>query len=255
MVYNFEPQILAFLCNWCSYAAADMAGISRVQYPPNVRVVRVMCSARVDPVFVVRGFLYGFDGVLVLGCHLGDCHYQIGNYHAEIKMRRLKNLLEIAGVARERLCIDWASAAEGTKFGQIITTFTERIRQEGSLDKDALLLQKLHAAELTTQNAKVRWLLGNELNLIEHGNIYGEKIATEKLDKAMDEVIKDEFTKCWLMLVLEASPMSVREMASMTGLSGAMVSSYITELEEVGQVRFHVFEGRAAKYVKGEIEG
>jgi len=246
---NFEPQIIAFSCNWCSYAGADMAGISRIQYPPNVRIVRVMCSGRVDPVFVLRAFLSGFDGVLVLGCHPGDCHYLVGNYHAEKKMNRLKKLLEIAGIASERLYIDWVSAAEGARFAQIVGSFTERIRRKGPLEKSSSLLQRLNAAELTMQCERVRWLLGNELNLLEKGNAYGEKVSLEELDTAASEAIKDEFFKGWLALILEEHPMSVREMAATTGLSLPMISSYLTELEEGGEVYLYGFDGRRAKYV------
>jgi coenzyme F420-reducing hydrogenase delta subunit len=255
MANNFEPQIVAFLCNWCSYAGADMAGISRIQYPPNIRVVRVMCSGRVDPVFILRAFLCGFDGVLVLGCHPGDCHYLTGNYHAERKMNRLKKLLEVVGMATERLYLDWVSAAEGARFSQIVDSFTERIRQEGPLDKDHSLLQRLHAAELTVQNERVRWLLGSELDLVEEGNVYGEKIPIEELDAVTDEVITDEFSKSWLTLILEEKPVSVREMTAITGLSVETISSYLTELEEAGEVYLHGFEGRAAKYIKRQVGG
>ena len=249
MADNFEPQIIAFSCNWCSYAGADMAGISRIQYPPNIRIVRVMCSGRVDPVFILRAFLSGFDGVLVLGCHPGDCHYLVGNYHTEKKMNRLKKLLEIVGIAPERLYVDWVSAAEGARFAQIVGSFTERIRQKGPLEKSSSLLQRLHAAELTMQSERVRWLLGNELNLLEKGNAYGEKISLEELDIAASEAIEDEFFKGWLALILEENPMSVREMAATTGLSLPMISSYLTELEEGGEVYLYGFDGRRAKYV------
>jgi F420-non-reducing hydrogenase iron-sulfur subunit len=106
MAEIFEPNIVAFLCNWCSYAGADMAGISRIQYRPNIRVIRVMCSGRVDPVFIFEALLSGFDGVLVLGCHPGDCHYLVGNYQAEKVMNRVSKLMEIAGISKERLFLD-----------------------------------------------------------------------------------------------------------------------------------------------------
>jgi len=208
-----------------------------------------MCSGRVDPVFVLRAFLSGFDGVLVLGCHPGDCHYLVGNYHAEKKMNRLRKLLELVEIASERLYVDWVSAAEGARFAQIVDSFTERIRRNGPLEKSSSLLQRLHAAELTMQSERVRWLLGNELNLLEKGNAYGEKISLEELDIAASEAIKDEFFKGWLALILEENPMSVREMAATTGLSLPMISSYLTELEEGGEVYLYGFDGRKAKYV------
>ena len=252
MTNGFEPQIVAFLCNWCSYAGADMAGISRIQYPPNIRVIRVMCSGRIDPVFIFQAFLCGFDGVLVLGCHLGDCHYRVGNYHAEKKINRIKKLLEIIEITPERLYLDWVSAAEGARFAQIVDSFTERIKQEGPLCKDALLLQRLHAAELTVQKERVRWLLGNELDLIDKGNVYGEKIPFDELDATINEALEDEFFKSWLGLISEGNPVSVREMATVTGLSLQRTSNYLTDLEETEEISLHGFKGRTAKYIKSK---
>lgn len=252
MASNFEPEIVAFLCNWCSYAGADMAGISRIQYLPNIRVIRVMCSGRVDPVFIFQAFLCGFDGVLVLGCHPGDCHYRVGNYHAEKKVNRVKRLLDIAGIRPERLYLDWVSAAEGARFAQIVNSFTERIKREGPLDKDTLLLQRLHAAKLTVQKERVRWLLGNELDLIDKGNVYGEKIPFDELDATINEALEDEFFNSWLTLILEEKPRSVREMATITHLSLQSISNYLTDLEEGEKISLHSFEGRTAKYIKSK---
>jgi len=252
MTNGFEPQIVAFLCNWCSYAGADMAGISRIQYLPNIRVIRVMCSGRVDPVFICQAFLCGFDGVLVLGCHPGDCHYLVGNYHAEKKVNRVKRLLDITGIRPERLYLDWVSAAEGARFAQIVNSFTERIKREGPLDKDPSLFQRLRAAKLTVQKERVRWLLGNELDLIDKGNVYGEKIPFDELDAAINEALEDEFFNSWLTLILEEKPMSVREMATVTGLSLQRTSNYLTDLEETGEISLHGFKGRTAKYIKSK---
>ena len=126
----FEPKILGFLCNWCSYAGADLAGVSRIQYPTNIRVIRVMCSGRVDPVFIAEAFIRGIDGVIVLGCHLGDCHYISGNYETELKMTMLSKLLNLINFS-DRLHLDWVSAAEGNRFAQIVGEFTEHIRKLG----------------------------------------------------------------------------------------------------------------------------
>ncbi len=130
MAEGFEPRILAFTCNWCSYAGADLAGVSRVQYPPNVRIIRLMCSGRVDPVFVLEAFKEA-DGVLVAGCHIGDCHYVSGNLHAEAKVRMVKKALEVIGVEPERLRLEWVSASEGERFGRVIREMVEEIRGLG----------------------------------------------------------------------------------------------------------------------------
>jgi len=123
-----EPKIVAFLCNWCSYAGADLAGTSRIRYPPNIRVIRVMCSGRVDPAFVIRAFETGADGVLVGGCHPGDCHYVSGNLKAEKRMQNTRKLLKLLGLEPERLRLEWISTAEGAKFAQVVTSFTEELR-------------------------------------------------------------------------------------------------------------------------------
>ena len=130
-VKNTDPRILAFLCNWCSYAGADLAGVSRFQYPPSIRVIRVMCSGRVDPVFILKAFENGVDGVLVGGCHPGDCHYISGNLAAEKRMNNLKIVLEILGIGAERLRLEWVSASEGAKFQATVQEFTEKIKKLG----------------------------------------------------------------------------------------------------------------------------
>jgi F420-non-reducing hydrogenase iron-sulfur subunit len=128
---EWQPRILALLCNWCSYAGADLAGVSRIQYPPTIRVVRVPCSGRVDPLFILKSLQTGFDGVLVSGCHPGDCHYLSGNYVARRKFAILKTLLEFVGIEPERVQFSWISAGEGERFAQVMTKVTEDIRKIG----------------------------------------------------------------------------------------------------------------------------
>ena len=130
---NFEPRIIAFLCNWCSYAGADLAGISRIQYPPNVRVIRVMCSGRIDPTFVIKALNDGADGVLIGGCHPGDCHYLEGNYKAMRRYQLLQKLLDQFGVEKERVRLEWISAGEGERFAQVVREVTETVRKLGPL--------------------------------------------------------------------------------------------------------------------------
>ena len=131
MTAPFQPRILVFACNWCSYAGADMAGVSRFQMPPNCRVVRVMCSARVKPEQILAALTRGVDGVLVLGCHPGDCHYAEGNYHTRRRALVLADLLETLGIERERFQVHWVSAAEGARFAQTIRGAVEQIRAIG----------------------------------------------------------------------------------------------------------------------------
>jgi F420-non-reducing hydrogenase iron-sulfur subunit len=128
---EFEPKIVAFLCNWCSYAGADLAGVSRLQMPPTFRTIRVMCSSRVDPMFMVKAFLGGADGVIIAGCHPGDCHYIKGNYYERRRFAVLKKTFESLGLESERLRLSWVSASEGPRFAEVVNEFTEEIRKLG----------------------------------------------------------------------------------------------------------------------------
>ncbi len=132
---DWEPTILAFLCNWCSYAGADLAGTSRIQYPPNIRVIRVPCSARVNPMLIIKSLQYGVDGVLVSGCHPGDCHYISGNYLARRKFTLLKSLLEYFGIESDRVQFSWVSAAEGGKFSEVVKKVADSVRALGPAKK------------------------------------------------------------------------------------------------------------------------
>ncbi|NIS59511.1 MAG: hydrogenase iron-sulfur subunit [Proteobacteria bacterium] len=128
---GFEPKIIAFLCNWCSYAGADLAGVSRLQYPPNTRTIRVMCTGTISPHHILKAFQKGADGVIVAGCHIGDCHYLKGNYMTAKRVAILKELLRFTGFQEERLQLDWVSASEGVKFAELVRSFTERIKELG----------------------------------------------------------------------------------------------------------------------------
>ena len=128
---EFEPKIVVFACNWCSYAGADTAGVSKIQYPHNVRLIRVMCSGRVNPAFVIKAFERGADGVMVSGCHFGDCHYMFGNYQAKERFEILKRLFHILGLEKERLRLEWVSAAEGGRFAQVVKEFVEDVKKVG----------------------------------------------------------------------------------------------------------------------------
>jgi F420-non-reducing hydrogenase iron-sulfur subunit len=129
---EFEPRIIAFACNWCSYAGADLAGVSRIQYPPSTRVIRVMCSGRVSPMFILEALRSGADGVLITGCHLGDCHYISGNEKALNNVEVARSLLKLLGIEPQRLRLEWISAAEGARFAQVICDFTDQVRQLGA---------------------------------------------------------------------------------------------------------------------------
>ncbi len=133
MGVEFQPRIVGFLCNWCSYAGADMAGTSRLTYPPNIRIIRVPCSGRVDPLFIVKSFQQGADGVLVAGCHPGDCHYSEGNYYTRRRLALLRPFLDYLGIEPNRLRLEWVSASEGKRFSQVVSDFTAAVNKLGPL--------------------------------------------------------------------------------------------------------------------------
>ncbi|MDI6803882.1 MAG: hydrogenase iron-sulfur subunit [Bacteroidota bacterium] len=138
----FEPKIVGFLCNWCSYSGADLAGVSRIKSAPNVRIIRTMCSGRVDPAFILKSFQLGADGVVVMGCHLGDCHYQEGNYKTLRRIPFLKRLIREFGIDPRRLRLEWVSASEGDRFAEVVNKMTEEIRKIGPFQHSATKIKK-----------------------------------------------------------------------------------------------------------------
>jgi coenzyme F420-reducing hydrogenase delta subunit len=144
MEKKWEPKIVAFLCNWCSYAGADLAGVSRFQYSSNIRVIRIPCSGRVNPLYIIKALQHGVDGVLVSGCHPGDCHYISGNLVARRKFALLKSFMEYIGIEPERVQFSWVSAAEGARFTQIIEKITNEIKKLGPIKK---LVKRTEAKE------------------------------------------------------------------------------------------------------------
>jgi coenzyme F420-reducing hydrogenase delta subunit len=152
----WQPRLVAILCNWCSYAGADLAGSSRIHYPASVRIVRVPCSGRIDPLYVLRAFERGADAVLVAGCHIGDCHYAEGNYYARRRLTMLNELLHFAGIPSERFFFRWVSAAEGPEFAHLITEITEQVRPLGPYKpetRDKFILLNELIAELDALDA------------------------------------------------------------------------------------------------------
>ncbi len=135
MSKDYEPNIVAFLCNWCSYAGADLAGTSRVQYPPNINIIRVMCTGRVNPLFLVNAFQQGADSVLVSGCHPGDCHYMEGNFYARRRFTLMKELLEFIGVDPRRVNMSWVSASEGGKFKDVVEKLVKDAKDTGPFEQ------------------------------------------------------------------------------------------------------------------------
>jgi F420-non-reducing hydrogenase iron-sulfur subunit len=134
---NQDPKIVAFVCNWCTYTGADLAGTSRLKYQPNVRMIKLPCTGRIDPVFIIKAFEKGADGVLVSGCHPGDCHYNAGNFHARRRWIMFHKLLDYLGIDENRLHFSWVSASEGKKFVDVVNAFTNKVKAKGPFEKYA----------------------------------------------------------------------------------------------------------------------
>lgn len=252
---NFEPKILGFLCNWCSYAGADLAGVSRIQYPPNLRIIRVMCSGRLDPVIVLEAFRHGIDGVAVLGCHFGDCHYLTGNYQAERKMKMTGKILARTGLIPDRLYLDWVSAAEGQLFATLVGDFTKKIKELGPLgEPEGLAKEELNMKLLACQNAlrteKLRWLAGKELELVEEQNVYGEKIPQDQFDRLVNENIEKEYIMSRIANLIEDKALSVKEIAIQIEVSPRDVLRHISAMDYAGLVTMVDTKGRSPRYQK-----
>ena len=237
---SFEPKILGFLCNWCSYAGADLAGVSRIQYPSNIRVIRVMCSGRVDPTFVIEALLQKIDGVLVLGCHLGDCHYISGNYEAEIKMKMLKKMLSLIGL-EGRLRLDWVSAAEGNRFAQFVTDFTENIRKLGpSPVKDEKrskeVIDDLNAIKHALCDQRLRALVARQRLITQDANVYEEKFDSEKYEQILIDAIEKEFVRHKILVKIKDKGKSVPDIAKEINIEPHLVLRHIVKLRSRGLV-------------------
>jgi F420-non-reducing hydrogenase iron-sulfur subunit len=238
---EFEPKIVAFLCNWCAYAGADLAGVSRLQYPSNLRTIRVMCSGRVDPVFIVNALREGADGVLVAGWHIGDCHYLEGNVYADKKVRLTRNLLDLTGIGRNRLHLAWVSSAEAQRFAQIATEVTESVREQGALDVQAFALE-LEAAFMTVSAENLRWLVSKELKITAKGDVYGRQWDTDSYETIMDSVLEREYHKNLIYAAIKTGKRSVREISQSTGLALKRVSYLLADLEKTNRVAFEAME-------------
>jgi F420-non-reducing hydrogenase iron-sulfur subunit len=234
---NFEPRIVAFLCNWCAYAGADLAGVSRLQYPPSIRTVRVMCSGRVDPLFVLEAFKDGCDGVLVAGWHFGDCHYLEGNVQAEKKIRLTQKLFEIAGIGKDRLHLAWVSSAEAQRFVEVVTQTTESIKAQGKFDSDAFA-SELAAAEKTLAGETLRWMVGKEIKITAKGDVYGRKWDVDSYETILDSVLEREYQKNLIYQAVKEGYTSVRDISEKIGLELGRISYLLADLEKTNKVEF-----------------
>ena len=246
-----EVKIIGFMCNWCCYAGADLAGVSRFRYPPNIRIIRVMCSGRVDPEIILDSFLYGADGVFIGGCHLGDCHYVEGNYYAEKKIEMARRLLKEAGVEPERLRLEWVSASEGERFAATISEFTEEIKEMGRIELDK---EEMEAVCMAAADYRLRILATKERELLEEGNKYGEVFTQHEMDRLLDDMVRDEYEAKRILLKLK-KPMSVKEISSELNWEPNVVFRHILDLKRHERIELHEIRDNTPTYVAKVVEG
>jgi len=223
-IERFEPLIVAFCCNWCSYAGADLAGTSRFEYPPNIRIIRVMCTGRIDPTFVLESLQMGADGVLVAGCHPGDCHYQKGNYMMEKRFTYIKKAADSMGVEPERVRLEWISASEGGKFAALVREMTNQIRTLGPSK-----LTKTDATIDAFKSQRLRWVMGRSQIKVE--------IEEVKYRQAVDSIMHDEIERHMITGALEEKgPLTVQELAELTDLKTNKIVQHLIALKKNGSI-------------------
>lgn len=249
--HEFEPNILGFLCNWCCYAGADLAGVSRYQYPPNIRIIRLMCSGRVDPEFILQAFLSGADGVFIGGCWLGECHYGVeGNYHALSMMHIFKKVLKLMGISPERLRIEWVSASEGIRFAEVVTDFTNKLKELGPIGSGEGINEKALKFKLEAVKNMIP-----QLKLVERERLrvhfetdgeYSEYFASDDVNMIFRELIADKLAMNQIMLLLRKNPRSAGEISETLGINPSEVSKHLKISARQGLVRFDESQRRFA---------
>ncbi len=251
---SFDPKIVGFLCNWCSYAGADLAGVSRFQYPPNIRIIRVMCSGRIDPYIVLEAFAQGVDGVFIGGCHPGDCHYLEGNYQAERKIKMTRHLVKKAGLAPERLRMEWVAASEGERFAILMREFPRQILNLGpsplSGDKpDEKLLANVNAAKLAALDFRLRVIVSKERKIVEQGNVYNETKSQEEWDEFMQDALSAEYERKRILGLITGKAMSVKELAFEINLPTYRILDHVVFLRKRNQLALDSIDGFTPRYI------
>ncbi len=253
MAAKFEPKILGYLCNWCSYAGADLAGVSRFQYPANIRVIRMMCSGRLDPIILLETFLHGADGVLVGGCHIGDCHYLDGNQYAQRKIWLTKAILDETGFPSDRLRLEWISASEGDRFAEVVSDFTDQITKMGpspitGKEPDKEIIERLQAAKAVVQDFRIRALISKEYKLTTQGNVYGEVLDENYVKDTIIETMEAEYVRNQILMETTDNPLSVKEISAAIDVPAPNVLNHVVRLRQKNLLTLDSIDGTTPKY-------
>jgi len=237
--YKFKPKIIGFLCNWCCYAGADLAGVSRYQYPPHIRVIRLMCSGRVDLEFVLRAFSNGTDGVFMGGCWPGECHYITeGNYASLSMMHICKKLLQHIGLNPERLRLEWVSASQGTRFAAVMNDFSAKLEELGPLGLDENGL-KLRLQTLTNLVPYIKLVERERLRVrFDTEEEYEAYFSSGEVDRLFHELFADKLAMSQILLLLQEKPLSAGEISEILGVDASEVSTHLTNSARQGLIEF-----------------
>lgn len=239
----FKPRIVGFLCNWCCYGGADLCGVSRFQYPPYIRVIRVMCSGRVDPEFLLRAFANGVDGVFVGGCHINDCHYNTeGNYDAFGMVGIVKKLLEQIGLNPERLRLEWVSAGEGIRFAEVMNDFSAKLKNIGPMGKSEGVAEDVLKRRLDAALKMVPYIKLVERERL-HSNqrteeAYAKFYASEEFDTLFRELITDKLEISQMISLLREKPRTTSELAEIMGVTPSDIARHVNISARQGLCRF-----------------
>jgi len=241
--YKFKPKIIGFLCNWCCYAGADLAGVSRYQYPANIRIIRLMCSGRVDLEFILRAFSNGLDGVFMGGCWPGECHYITeGNYGALSMMHLCKKLLQHIGLNPERLRLDWVSASQGTRFAAVMNDFSAKLEELGplgageGLDRKGL---KLKLQAVTNLVPYIKLVERERLRVrFDTEEEYKTFFGSEEVDRIFRELIVDKLAMSQILSLLKEKPLSAAEISEILSVDPSEVSTRLNDSARQGLIEF-----------------
>jgi F420-non-reducing hydrogenase iron-sulfur subunit len=249
-VSDYEPKIIGFLCNFCAYAGADLAGVSHFQYPTNIRSIRVLCSTRITSHIILEVFREGADGVLIGGCHIDDCCNLSAHIYTSKRVEMARQLMEFAGLDSERLKLEPVSASEGEKFAELVAEFVTRLKELGPspVKDDKSLLLKLDAAIETAKEYRLRLLSGKEFDLTWKGNVYGKIVDVKELDALAEVVVKEDYERNLILQMTKSQPLSVKELAKEIGAPTQEILQQIVVLRSRNLIAMDSIEGATPKY-------
>jgi coenzyme F420-reducing hydrogenase delta subunit/DNA-binding transcriptional ArsR family regulator len=230
-----------------------LAGVSRIQYPHNIRIIRIMCSSRLEPSIILEMFIQGIDGIFIGGCHFGDCHYMEGNYHAIHKIELTKKLMERAGLNPNRLRLEWVSASEGQRFAQIMKDMSLQIKELGpnpisGKNPDLKIMEQLLIARNAADDFRLRLLVGKTYILTDKANAYNNKIEVEKYKEIIDEILEEELLRQRILMSLSKKSQSVKGIAKDIKTPSRLVLEHLVVLRDRGLVGLERIEGQTPIY-------